>query len=216
MSRFMRALVAALMTALAAPTVTWTDAGADAGTDAYQSGNYAAARTAWEKASYRDPYAAYNLGTLFETGKGGEADYKLAFKWYNEAARNARGDQLKALKRKAVLALTRLVIKNRDHDFYATASMYMSTLAMKTGEPEALRMRGLLNEFMGDYSIENNIANADNPMRFSWALLRTAADRGSKRAAKEASRVWAKIEDKKSAKGFIKLVNDELKRNGVK
>lgn len=84
---------------------------ADEGMSAYQDGNYAIARVVWEKKAFSDPYAAYNLGTLYETGKGGEADYKLAFKWYDEAAGDARGDKYKALKRKAVMAIARLVIK---------------------------------------------------------------------------------------------------------
>lgn len=192
------------------------NAHADEGMTAYENGDYAAAAAAWRDKAYSDPYSAYNLGTLYETGKGVDADYKEAFKWYKEAAQDARGEDKRTLKRQTVLSLTRLVIKNRDHNFYATASMYMSTEAMKTGDPEALRMRGLLLEFLGDYSIEHGIKNADNPLKFSWALLRVAADRGSPYAKAEASRVWSKINDKKGAQRLIKTVRTELQRNGVK
>lgn len=192
-----------------------TQAQADPGSNAYRAGDYETARTEWEKNAYSDPFAAYNLGTLYETGKGGPADYKEAFKWYNEAARDARGDEYKKLKRQVVLSLARITIQNKDADLISTTGMYLSTLSMKTGDPHALRMRGLLMEFQADHSIENNLRNADNPMRFAYGLLKVAADRGAPLAEAEAKRVFKKIKEKGKAKNNIKLVRDELKRNGI-
>ncbi|OEJ68091.1 SEL1-like repeat protein [Magnetovibrio blakemorei] len=188
---------------------------ADDGYDAYQNGDFASARNIWLKTAYKDPYSAYNLGTLFETGKGGDADHKEAFKWYDEAARKARGDEMTALKRQVVLSMGRLVVKNKDADLISTAGMYLSTLAMKTGDPAALRIRGLLMEFQADHSIENDIANADNPMRFAYGLFTVAAERGSQKASEDAKRVWEKVDDKMAALNNTKLVRDELLRNGV-
>ncbi|MCW8915865.1 MAG: hypothetical protein OQK24_08420 [Magnetovibrio sp.] len=188
---------------------------ADPGSDAYRAGNYELARTEWEKNAYSDPFAAYNLGILYETGKGGAPDYKTAFKWYLEAANDARKDELKTLKRQAVFAMGRITITNRDADLISTTGSKLSTLAMKTGDPHALRLRGLLMEFQADHSIENNIRNADNPMRFAYGLLRVAADRGAPLAEEEAKRVFKKVNDKGRAKNNINLVRDELQRNGV-
>ncbi len=217
-NRWIIAVLACALTLPLWPTPLWTaPAFADAGEEAYNRGDYATAREVWQKTAFNDPYAAYNLGVLFETGQGGDKDYKQAFKWYDKAGDDARRMDNYTLYRQAVLMKTRIVIKNRDHDILADAAASISTLAMTTGDPEALRLRGLLMEFQADYSIENNIRNADNPMRMAWGLLRVAADRGSKPAKAEASRVWAKIDNKKKAReSAAKLIKDELKRNGVR
>lgn len=188
---------------------------ADEGYDAYQSGDFATARKIWRKTAYKDPYAAYSLGTLFETGKGGDADHMEAFYWYDEAARLARGDELATLKRQIVLTMARLVVDDKNPDLIDKAENFLSTLAMESGDPAALRLRGLLQEIQGNYALENDPDNADHALRFAYGLLTVAAERGSKKASEDAKRVWEKIDDKMAALNTTQVVRDELLRNGV-
>ncbi|MEG3617595.1 hypothetical protein V5T82_03915 [Magnetovibrio sp. PR-2] len=189
---------------------------ADPGSDAYNRGDYGKAIEAWRKEAYSNPQFAYNLGYMYETGQGTTPDPQEAFKWYEEAARDARGDGYKELKRDAVHALVRIVITTKNPKRIATASKYISTHAMKTGNPLSLRYRGLLMEFQADDSIARKIRNAQNPMEAAYGYLRVAAERGSTAAKAEASRVFKKVKDKQAAKRAVKRTRKELKRNGVK
>ena len=211
MSRFVSALsVCALALGLSA-----TPALADPGSDAYRAGDYGAAIAAWRSQAYSDPYAAFNLGVMYETGRGAAVDFREAFKWYKEAANDARGEKYKKLKREAAHSLVRLVIQNDYPLGISTAAMYISTQAMKTGDPHSLRMRGLLMEFQADDSIARKIQNAQNPMESAYGLLKVAADRGAPLAAAEAERVMKKVKDKGDARRAATRIKQQLKDLGI-
>jgi TPR repeat protein len=58
----------------------------DPGTDAFNNGDYAAAKEAWQsKADQGDPEAMTNLGTLYNLGLGVKRDYGRAAEWYEKA-----------------------------------------------------------------------------------------------------------------------------------
>ncbi len=62
-------------------------AAADAGYDAYQRGDFAAAAEAWSRAAEAgDRDAQYNLGALYEMGRGVDQDDGQAAQWYARAA----------------------------------------------------------------------------------------------------------------------------------
>ena len=211
-----RQFVASGFLAFAITVSSLSAAQADEAMDAYYSGDYATARVDWSDRAYRDPYAAFNLAILYDTGRGVDYSYKTAFKWYLQAASHARENTDRELKLQASLSLARLAIRNHEQDFYDTANKYVTDVAMNTGAPEALRMRGLLMELKADSLATDSTADADTSMKYAWALLRVATERGSPYAKKEATRVWGKVDDKKGAENMLKLVHSELQRNGVK
>jgi len=57
------------------------------GVDAYERGDYATALREWTPfAEQGDAYAQYNLGVMYDSGKGVLQDHKTAVKWYTLAA----------------------------------------------------------------------------------------------------------------------------------
>jgi TPR repeat protein len=62
-------------------------AGFDEGHAAYIAGNYTQALKEWAPlAEQGDARSQYNLGLLYENGRGVPKDYKQAFAWYRKAA----------------------------------------------------------------------------------------------------------------------------------
>lgn len=54
----------------------------------YESGKYERARKMWLRmAQYRNAEAQYNLGSMYQSGKGVAPDFKEAYRWYLRAAR---------------------------------------------------------------------------------------------------------------------------------
>jgi TPR repeat protein len=81
----LRATLLALSLALSALQVS-ADAFDDA-LSAYQSGDFDTAAKAFRKLAERgDVVAQYNLGTMYENGKGIPQDYAEAVRWYTRAA----------------------------------------------------------------------------------------------------------------------------------
>jgi TPR repeat protein len=61
----------------------------DPGLTAFRAGDFKMAHGLWQvEANMGDPNSQFNLGYLYESGKGVEVDYEAAFTWYNEAAKN--------------------------------------------------------------------------------------------------------------------------------
>ena len=59
----------------------------DKGSDAYQKGDYVTAFKEWKpKAEKGNKFFQYNLGLLYNLGKGVPQDYKEAFKWFSLSA----------------------------------------------------------------------------------------------------------------------------------
>ena len=57
------------------------------GVDAYEKGDYATALKEWTlSAEQGDALAQYNLGVMYENGRGVPQDHKAAFKWYSLSA----------------------------------------------------------------------------------------------------------------------------------
>lgn len=211
MSRF----VLALSVCAVSLGLSTSPALADAGSDAYRAGDYGRAIEAWRSQAYSDPYAAFNLGLMYETGRGTAENFRDAFKWYKEAASDARGEKYEKLKRAAAHALVRIVVKNEYTVGISTAAMYISTEAMKTGDPHSMRMRGLLMEYQADDSIARRIQNAQNPMEMAYGLLAVAAERGAPLAEAEAERVMSKVKDKADARREATRIKKQLKELGI-
>ena len=80
--RFPIALVLSIV-CLAVPA--WADS--QAGVDAYTHGDYATALREWQPiAEQGDAAAQYNLGVLYEKGRGVPQDYTQARQWWEKAA----------------------------------------------------------------------------------------------------------------------------------
>jgi TPR repeat protein len=80
--RFTIALVLSLV-CLATPA--WADG--QAGVGAYARGNYATALRVWQPlAEQGDATAQYNLGVLYDKGRGVPQDYAQARQWWEKAA----------------------------------------------------------------------------------------------------------------------------------
>lgn len=57
------------------------------GTEAYQGGDYETALTVWQTLADRgDVQAQYNLGLMYNNGRGVEQDYSQAAEWFRKAA----------------------------------------------------------------------------------------------------------------------------------
>ncbi|MEH6405216.1 MAG: tetratricopeptide repeat protein [Sneathiella sp.] len=87
MKRFVSSLFGVfLATIILAPTA---NAGWNEGWDAFEKGNYATTIKEWKPlAEQGDVKAQYNLGAVYENGKGVWQDYKKAHMFYNLAASN--------------------------------------------------------------------------------------------------------------------------------
>jgi TPR repeat protein len=80
--RFITALVLSLV-CLVVPA--WADF--QAGMDAYNRGDYATSLREWRPlAEQRDADAEFNLGTLYDFGRGVPQDYKIAVYWFRLSA----------------------------------------------------------------------------------------------------------------------------------
>jgi TPR repeat protein len=74
---------------LSAPA--WADF--KAGMDAHQRGDYATALREWQPlAEQGDALAQYNLGLLYDNGRGVQKDYAQALQWYEKAAVQGHAD----------------------------------------------------------------------------------------------------------------------------
>ncbi len=164
---------------LLSPGISATKASADAGHDAYNRGDFAEARKTWRKAAYSDPRAAFNLAILIETGQGGPADYKEAFKWYERAVEKGI--------MQARLELARIVVETGDISLFSKASMYIGR-AVKTKEAQAIYTAGRLYEVQGIESKKRNIRRWYNPLIFAWGYYKTAAFYGGHPHAEGAAR----------------------------
>ncbi len=171
--------VALVFLCLLSAGILATKVSADAGHDAYNRGDFAEARKVWREAAISDPRAAFNLAVLIETGQGGPADYKEAFKWYERAVRKGI--------MQARLELARIVIETGDISLFATASMYIGR-AIKTKEAQAIYTAGRLNEVQGVESKKRQIARWYNPLIFAWGLYKAAAFYGGHPHAEGAAR----------------------------
>ena len=59
----------------------------DDGVNAYEKGDYKTALTIFEDLAKKgDIDAQYNLGLMYDNGRGVKQDYKKAFEWYEKAA----------------------------------------------------------------------------------------------------------------------------------
>ena len=98
---------------LLSSTEGWT-ADFQKGMDAYKSGDYATAMSEWKSlAEQGDADAPYNLGLMYEEGKGVIQNYKTAVKWYTLGAE--RGD---AFSQKKINKLLKL-LENLDPEWFA-------------------------------------------------------------------------------------------------
>ena len=81
-------------------TTSLAYAGFDEGFDAYKKGNYAVALKEFKKAAEKgDATAQYNLGLMYEHGKGVAKDLHLALHWYNKAAAQEHNRAVAAVNR---------------------------------------------------------------------------------------------------------------------
>ena len=70
--------------------------GFDKGAEAYRRGDYAAAFKEWRShAEQGNPYAQYNLGSMYRDGQGVIEDNVTAHMWFNIAASNGFEDAAK-------------------------------------------------------------------------------------------------------------------------
>ncbi len=97
-SRFFRnvAFIAAIMAIMsfqpASNHAAQMSAEYQSGYRAYQSGNFALAKSQWHvAANNHDPFAQYALGLLYYRGDTGQIDYKQAAKWFSQAAKANHG-----------------------------------------------------------------------------------------------------------------------------
>ncbi len=188
---------------LAAAMMT-TGAAADAGHDAYKRGDFAAARTAWQAAALDDPRAAFNLAILWETGQGGPANYKEAFKWYERALNKGI--------MQARLELARIVVETGDISLFATASMYIGQ-SLKTKVPQAIYTAGRLYEVQGVESKRREIPRWYNPLIFAWGYYKAAALYGGHPHAEGAARrvkemLGSKYDDR--LKNIVRIVRENI------
>ncbi|NQU61472.1 MAG: trypsin-like peptidase domain-containing protein [Rhodospirillales bacterium] len=71
-----------------------------AGFDAYKRGDFTAAYLEWEPlASAGDAVAQFNIGALYENGRGVPKDYAQAYRWYRQAAEQDYAFAIKAVRR---------------------------------------------------------------------------------------------------------------------
>ncbi len=81
------ALIAALCVGFTLGLTAPAWAGFDEGMAAYQRGDYATALREWRPlAEQGGAYAQYNLGIMYDNGKGVSQDYAKALQWYRKAA----------------------------------------------------------------------------------------------------------------------------------
>ncbi|MGH7216372.1 MAG: tetratricopeptide repeat protein [Nitrospiraceae bacterium] len=150
---------------LSAPA--WADF--KAGIDAHQRGDYATALREWKPlAEQGDALAQYNLGLLYDNGRGVQKDYAQARQWYEKAAAQGRAD--------AQVNLGILYDYGRSIPQDFKKAMYWYRLSAKQGNDLAQRRLGLMYE-RGD-GVERDIVQA-----YMWYILGTAggADRGAAR-----------------------------------
>jgi uncharacterized protein len=154
-----------LLICLSAPA--WADF--KAGIDAHQRGDYATALREWQPlAEQGDALAQYNLGLLYDNGRGVQKDYAQARQWYEKAAAQGRAD--------AQVNLGILYDYGRSIPQDFKKAVYWYRLSAKQGNDLAQRRLGLMYE-RGD-GVERDIVQA-----YMWYILGTTggADRGAAR-----------------------------------
>ncbi len=150
---------------LSAPV--WADF--KSGMDAHQRGDYATALREWQPlAEQGDALAQYNLGLLYDNGRGVQKDYAQARQWYEKAAAQGHAD--------AQVNLGILYDYGRSIPQDFKKAVYWYRLSAKQGNDLAQRRLGLMYE-RGD-GVERDIVQA-----YMWYILGTAggADRGAAR-----------------------------------
>lgn len=147
---------------LSAPA--WADF--KAGIDAHQRGDYATALREWQPlAEQGDALAQYNLGLLYDNGRGVQKDYAQARQWYEKAAAQGRAD--------AQVSLGILYDYGRSIPQDFKKAVYWYRLSAKQGNDLAQRRLGLMYE-RGD-GVERDYVQA-----YMWYTLGAAkgAERG--------------------------------------
>jgi TPR repeat protein len=153
---------------LSAPA--WADF--KAGIDAHQRGDYATALREWQPlAEQGDALAQYNLGLLYDNGRGVQKDYAQARQWYEKAAAQGRAD--------AQVNLGILYDYGRSIPQDFKKAVYWYRLSAKQGNDLAQRRLGLMYE-RGD-GVERDIVQA-----YMWYILGTAGGAGRGAARKDA------------------------------
>ncbi len=100
MKRALSLTFAIFLTLLALGTDDPARAGADEGWAAYQRGDYPAALREWEPLAVRgDRTAQFNLGLMYEKGRGVTRDMTRAILWYRRSASQGYADALNNLGR---------------------------------------------------------------------------------------------------------------------
>ena len=84
------ALIVVVAIGLAFPTPT--HAGTQSGWDKYQEGDFMGALAVWKPLAMKgDAGAQFNVGVMYNDGRGVEQDRKVALKWWSKAADNGDG-----------------------------------------------------------------------------------------------------------------------------
>ena len=84
MKRLITSLCLTISLAIGSFGVGWSG---DKGTDAFQRGDYITAFKQWKPLAEKgNKFYQYNLGLLYNLGKGVPQDYKEAFKWFSLSA----------------------------------------------------------------------------------------------------------------------------------
>jgi len=133
------------------------------GADAYVKEDYAAALREWEPLAQKgDVSAQYNLGVMYQKGRGVPQDYNAAVEWYTLAA--GQGDALAQYNLGVMYAAGQGVIQN-----YVRAHMWYN-IAASQGNARAKENRELVAKTMtrADISTAQHLADACVMKGYKW------------------------------------------------
>ena len=137
----MKSLVLAFITTLALSFTPVLAADFLKGLHAAQTGDYATALREWAPLAERgDAAAQFNLGLMYENGRGVPQDYAQAVTWYKRAAE--QGDAIAQTNLGAAYANGKGVPQD-----YILAHMWFN-ISSTNGSEKGRRNRGLAEEFM--------------------------------------------------------------------
>ena len=89
----MRRLIVVIVAMVLCMSAPWGWAGFDEGVNAYSRGDYATALREWlPLAQQGNTRAQFNLGLMYDEGRGMPQDYGQAYLWFNLAAANFSSD----------------------------------------------------------------------------------------------------------------------------
>jgi len=113
-----------LVVLLFSPTEGWS-ADFEKGLDAYDSGDYATALREWKPlAEQGDAKSQYNMGNMYEKGKGVPQDYETTVKFWNRLAAE-QGKGVPKNNNIAVLWWTRAAKQGRTNALFYKGLLYL-------------------------------------------------------------------------------------------